>query len=88
MFTGWHILKGTFGSSKLFGVVPLADPYMFAGFSIWLCCGVLMLLLEVSIILYSMPVVGGSRPFVAWVWPINLGSRILAIGFRKGSKGF
>ncbi len=26
---GWHILEGTFGSSKLFGIIPLADPYMF-----------------------------------------------------------
>jgi len=24
---GWHILEGTFGSSVLFGVIPLADPY-------------------------------------------------------------
>ncbi len=29
---GWHILEGTFGSSKLFGVVPLADPYCFCRF--------------------------------------------------------
>jgi len=24
---GWNILAGTFGSSLLFGTVPLADPY-------------------------------------------------------------
>ncbi|MCB4755333.1 MAG: quinol dehydrogenase ferredoxin subunit NapH, partial [Sulfurovum sp.] len=24
---GWHILEGTFGSSVLFGTIPLADPY-------------------------------------------------------------
>ncbi len=68
---GWHILEGTFGSSKLFGVVPLADPYMFlqvlaSGFVVGVD-----VIIGVLIITLFYAVVGG-RAFCSWVCPINL----------------
>jgi len=68
---GWHILEGTFGSSVLFGVIPLADPYttlqvLATGFV--LSADVLLGAL-ITILFYM--IVGG-RAFCSWVCPINM----------------
>ncbi len=68
---GWHILEGTFGSSLLFGVIPLADPYttlqvLATGFVIGTD-----VLLGAAIITLFYFVVGG-RAFCSWVCPINM----------------
>ena len=68
---GWQILKGTFGSSLLFGTIPLADPYttlqvMATGFVLGAD-----VLLGAAIITLFYFVVGG-RAFCSWVCPINM----------------
>jgi len=68
---GWHILEGTFGSSLLFGVIPLADPYttlqvLATGFVL----GVDVLLGAALITLFYFVV--GGRAFCSWVCPINM----------------
>jgi ferredoxin-type protein NapH len=68
---GWHILEGTFGSSLLFGVIPLADPYttlqvLATGFVL----GTDVLLGAVIITLFYFVV--GGRAFCSWVCPINM----------------
>jgi ferredoxin-type protein NapH len=68
---GWHMLEGTFGASRLFGIVPLADPYttlqsLAAGFVL----GTDVLLGALIITLFYMIV--GGRAFCSWVCPINM----------------
>lgn len=68
---GWHMLEGTFGSSRLFGFIPLADPYttlqvLATGFVL----GADVLLGALIIILFYMIV--GGRAFCSWVCPINM----------------
>ncbi|SFV62548.1 Polyferredoxin NapH (periplasmic nitrate reductase) [hydrothermal vent metagenome] len=68
---GWTLLKGTFGSSLLFGVIPLADPYttlqvLATGFVL----GTDVLLGALIITLFYMIV--GGRAFCSWVCPINM----------------
>ena len=68
---GWHILEGTFGSSKLFGFIPLADPYttlqaLSAGFLL----GGDVLVGALLITVFYMVV--GGRAFCSWVCPINM----------------
>ncbi|SFZ99003.1 Polyferredoxin NapH (periplasmic nitrate reductase) [hydrothermal vent metagenome] len=68
---GWHMLEGTFGSSRLFGFIPLADPYttlqvLATGFVL----GADVLLGALLIILFYMIV--GGRAFCSWVCPINM----------------
>ena len=68
---GWKVLAGTFGSSKLFGVVPLADPFMTlqmlsAGF----VAGVDVLVGALIIALFYA--IFGGRAFCSWVCPINM----------------
>ncbi|TET87439.1 MAG: quinol dehydrogenase ferredoxin subunit NapH, partial [Sulfurovum sp.] len=68
---GWNILAGTFGSSVLFGVIPLADPYMTLQV---LATGFVLgadVLLGALIITLFYFVVGG-RAFCSWVCPINM----------------
>ena len=68
---GWHILEGTFGSSKLFGTIPLADPYLFLQV---LASGFLVgvdVIIGVIIISLFYALIGG-RAFCSWVCPINL----------------
>ena len=68
---GWHILEGTFGTSMLFGFIPLADPYntlqvLSTGFVLGAD-----VLLGTAIITLFYFVVGG-RAFCSWVCPINM----------------
>ncbi len=68
---GWHILEGTFGSSVLFGTIPLADPYttlqvLMTGFVLGAD-----VLLGAAIITLFYFVIGG-RAFCSWVCPINM----------------
>jgi len=68
---GWHILEGTFGASKLFGFIPLADPYTTLQV---LATGFVLgtdVLLGAAIITLFYFVVGG-RAFCSWVCPINM----------------
>jgi len=68
---GWHILEGTFGTSMLFGIIPLADPYnvlqvLATGFVL----GTDVLLGAVIITLFYFVI--GGRAFCSWVCPINM----------------
>ena len=68
---GWNILAGTFGSSLLFGFMPLADPYttlqvLATGFVL----GADVLLGALIITVFYMVV--GGRAFCSWVCPINM----------------
>ncbi len=68
---GWNILAGTFGSSLLFGTIPLADPYTTLQV---LATGFVLgadVLLGALIITFFYFVVGG-RAFCSWVCPINM----------------
>ncbi|HIO95367.1 MAG TPA: quinol dehydrogenase ferredoxin subunit NapH [Campylobacterales bacterium] len=68
---GWNMLSGTFGSSVLMGIIPLADPYttlqvLATGFVL----GADVLLGAGIIILFYMVI--GGRAFCSWVCPINM----------------
>ena len=68
---GWNILAGTFGSSLIFGTIPLADPYttlqvLATGFVL----GADVLIGAFLIIVFYMVV--GGRAFCSWVCPINM----------------
>ena len=68
---GWHILEGTFGTSKLFSTIPLADPFTTLQV---LATGFVLgadVLLGAGIITLFYFVVGG-RAFCSWVCPINM----------------
>ena len=81
---GWHILEGTFGSSKLFGLIPLADPYtalqaLSAGFLLGgdVIAGALIITIFYMVV--------GGRAFCSWVCPINMVTD-LANWFRRKLK--
>ena len=68
---GWKILQGNLSASKLFDVIPLADPYavlqLFAS-------GALLatdVIIGALIILFFYMFIGG-RAFCSWVCPINM----------------
>jgi ferredoxin-type protein NapH len=68
---GWNILQGNLSSSKLFEVIPLADPFavlqmFFAGAIVAAdaLIGALLILLFYSLI--------GGRAFCSWVCPVNM----------------
>jgi len=68
---GWKILQGNLSSSKLFDVIPLADPYaviqLFAAGTLLatdVIIGALIVLAFYSLI--------GGRAFCSWVCPINM----------------
>jgi len=68
---GWNIVAGTFGTSYLFDVIPLADPYttlqvLATGFVL----GTDVLLGAVIITMFYFVV--GGRAFCSWVCPINM----------------
>jgi len=68
---GLNILAGTFGSSLLFGTIPLADPYTTLQV---LATGFVLgadVLIGAAIITLFYFVVGG-RAFCSWVCPINM----------------
>ena len=68
---GWNILAGTFGTSMIFGTIPLADPYTTLQV---LATGFVLgadVLLGAAIITVFYFVIGG-RAFCAWVCPINM----------------
>ena len=79
---GWHMLEGTFGASKLFGVIPLSDPYttlqvLLSGFIL----GADVLLGALIITIFYMVV--GGRAFCSWVCPINMVTDLAAWLRRK-----
>ncbi|WP_297455766.1 quinol dehydrogenase ferredoxin subunit NapH [Persephonella sp.] len=68
---GWKILQGNLSASKLFDVIPLADPYavlqLFAS-------GALLatdVIIGALLILFFYMFIGG-RAFCSWVCPINM----------------
>jgi len=68
---GWHILRGNLSTSRLFDLLPLADP--FAVLQI-LAVGKmvsLQALLGALVIVIFFAVVGG-RAFCSWVCPVNV----------------
>ncbi|MCB4744798.1 MAG: quinol dehydrogenase ferredoxin subunit NapH, partial [Sulfurovum sp.] len=68
---GWHILEGTFGSSVLFGTIPLADPYTtLQVLATGLVLGTDVLFGAVIITLFYFII--GGRAFCSWVCPINM----------------
>ena len=68
---GWHILEGTFGSSKILGTIPLADPYMTVQiFAAGFVVASDVLIGAVIVVLFYMIV--GGRAFCSWVCPVNL----------------
>ena len=78
---GWDLLAGTFGTSMVFGTIPLADPYtalqvLVTGFVLGTD-----VLLGAAIITMFYFVIGG-RAFCAWVCPINMVTD-LAIWIRR-----
>ncbi len=68
---GWTILMGNLSSSKIFGVIPMSDPY--AALQM-LVAGAVMatdLLIGVAVATVFYLLIGG-RAFCSWVCPINL----------------
>lgn len=68
---GWKILQGNISSSKIFGVIPIADP--FAVLQI-LATGALVAMdtiIGALIIVLFYSIIGG-RAFCAWVCPVNI----------------
>ncbi len=68
---GWKILAGTFGTSKIFETIPLADPYttlqvLATGFVL----GTDVLIGAFIITLFYFVI--GGRAFCSWVCPINM----------------
>ncbi len=68
---GWNILKGNLSSSRLFDVIPLADPFavlqmFFAGAIVAVDA-----LIGAGIILLFYALIGG-RAFCSWVCPMNM----------------
>lgn len=68
---GWHILEGTFGTSKLFSLIPLSDPYttiqvLATGFIL----GVDVLIGALLITIFYFII--GGRSFCSWVCPVNM----------------
>ena len=68
---GWHILEGTFGTSKIFSTIPLADPYttiqvLATGFVL----GVDVLIGAAIVTLFYFSI--GGRAFCSWVCPVNM----------------
>ena len=68
---GWNVLKGNLSSSKIFDVIPMADPYavlqMFAA-------GTLLatdVLVGAAIVVIFYALIGG-RAFCSWVCPMNM----------------
>ncbi|WP_420827467.1 quinol dehydrogenase ferredoxin subunit NapH [Nitrosophilus alvini] len=68
---GWKILSGNLSSSKLFDIVPLADPY--AVLQIFAAGGLLAMdaiMGAVIILLFYMTI--GGRAFCSYVCPVNM----------------
>ncbi len=68
---GWKILRGNLSSSKIFDVIPMADPYavlqMFAA-------GTLLavdVLIGAALVVLFYSLIGG-RAFCSWVCPMNM----------------
>ncbi len=68
---GWKVLVGNLSASKLFDVIPLADPYAVLQM---LCAGAAIssdLVLGAVIVTLFYAIIGG-RAFCSWVCPVNL----------------
>ncbi|WP_029520732.1 quinol dehydrogenase ferredoxin subunit NapH [Persephonella sp. IF05-L8] len=68
---GWKILQGNLSSSKLFDVIPLADPY--ATLQLFATGALLAtdVIIGALIVLFFYMFIGG-RAFCSWVCPINM----------------
>jgi len=68
---GWKILEGNLSTSKIFGIIPMSDPYAVLQM---IAAGAIVstdLLLGVAIVTLFYFFVGG-RAFCSWVCPINM----------------
>jgi len=68
---GWKILEGNLSASKLFGIVPMSDPYAVLQMVAAGAVVAIDLLLGVVVIALFYFIVGG-RAFCSWVCPINM----------------
>lgn len=68
---GWKILEGNLSASKLFGIVPMSDPYAVLQMVAAGAVVAIDLLLGVAVIALFYFIVGG-RAFCSWVCPINM----------------
>ncbi|HIP02685.1 MAG TPA: quinol dehydrogenase ferredoxin subunit NapH [Campylobacterales bacterium] len=68
---GWKILEGNLSASKLFGIVPMSDPYAVLQMVAAGAVVAIDLLLGVVVIALFYYIVGG-RAFCSWVCPINM----------------
>jgi len=68
---GWKILEGNLSTSKIFGIIPMSDPYAVLQM---VAAGAVVatdLLLGVAVVTLFYFFVGG-RAFCSWVCPINM----------------
>jgi len=68
---GWKILEGNLSTSKIFGIIPMSDPYAVLQM---IAAGAVVatdLLLGVAVVTLFYFIVGG-RAFCSWVCPINM----------------
>jgi len=68
---GWKILEGNLSTSKIFGIIPMSDPYAVLQM---VAAGAVVatdLLLGVAVVTLFYFIVGG-RAFCSWVCPINM----------------
>jgi len=68
---GWKILEGNLSTSKIFGIIPMSDPYAVLQM---VAAGAVVatdLLLGVAVVVLFYFIVGG-RAFCSWVCPINM----------------
>ncbi len=68
---GWKILQGNLSSSKIFDIIPMADPY--AVLQLFIAGSLLAtnVLIGALIVLLFYSLIGG-RAFCSWVCPINM----------------
>jgi len=68
---GWKILEGNLSTSKIFGIIPMSDPYAVMQM---VAAGAVVatdLLLGVAVVTLFYFLIGG-RAFCSWVCPINM----------------
>ncbi len=68
---GWTVLMGNLSSSKVFGIIPLSDP--FAALQMLAAGAVLAADLLIGVVLLSLfYFIIGGRAFCSWVCPVNM----------------
>ena len=68
---GWKILEGNLSTSKIFGIIPMSDPYAVLQMVIAGAVVATDLLIGVGVVTLFYFLIGG-RAFCSWVCPINM----------------